>query len=157
MDRVGTFHDSYFVSTLLLVFRCGTWRGVCGVRDLRCRSRLGANRTGTEKGQERMVVVPGGRVCRTNTKIQRRRQQQHRTRVSCSVDSFLHSTALHPDSVQSFQVGIGQNELEAWEADPDLTAAGEMQEIPGVEGLTGSDLYIYGDMEIGESLRILEV
>ncbi|CAM9499220.1 unnamed protein product [Ectocarpus sp. 4 AP-2014] len=65
--------------------------------------------------------------------------------------------ALHPDSVQSLQVGIGQNDLEAWEADPDLTAAGEMQEIPAVEGLTGSDLYVYGDMEIGESLRILEV
>lgn len=62
--------------------------------------------------------------------------------------------------MQSLQVAVGEgygDEWEAWEADPDLTAAGEMQEIPGVEGLTGSDLYLYGDMEIGESLLILEV
>ena len=48
----------------------------------------------------------------------------------------------------------GETAVEEWEAAPGAT---ELQEIPGLEGLRGSDVKIIGVMEEGEYFAILEV
>lgn len=64
-------------------------------------------------------------------------------------------TALHPDSISTLTVSVErQTVVEVWEAAPGST---ELQEIPGLEGLEGSDFEINGVMEAGEYFAVLEV
>lgn len=64
-------------------------------------------------------------------------------------------TALHPDSTGKLTVELdGQTVVEGWEATAGST---ELQEIPGLEGLGGSDFEIKAIMEDGEYFAILEV
>ncbi len=44
--------------------------------------------------------------------------------------------------------------MEEWDA---VAGPSEMQDIPGLEGLEGASLGIYGAMDVGEYLAILEV
>lgn len=63
--------------------------------------------------------------------------------------------ALHPDSISTLTVSVErQTVVEVWEAAPGST---ELQEIPGLEGLEGSDFEINGVMEAGEYFAVLEV
>ena len=66
------------------------------------------------------------------------------------------TTALHPDSVRSFNITLNSDLafVEQWEATP---GSSEMQEITALQGLELSSFKIEGIMEDGEYLGILEV
>lgn len=71
------------------------------------------------------------------------------------MDFSLSLTALHPDSIGTLKVEVGgETAVEEWEATP---GSAELQEIPGLEGLVGTDLEITGVMEEGQYFAILEV
>lgn len=63
--------------------------------------------------------------------------------------------ALHPNSVRKIRVYL-DNDLvvDEWEA---TAGSGEMEDIPGLEALTGNELKIYGAIGIAEYFAILEV
>lgn len=64
--------------------------------------------------------------------------------------------ALHPDYVPSLRVSVDDTVVvEHWQTD--LLLEGDMQEIPGLEGITGAYLRLEGIMEPEEYLGILEV
>ncbi|CAM9500688.1 unnamed protein product [Scytosiphon promiscuus] len=64
--------------------------------------------------------------------------------------------ALHPFYVQTLSVSVnGDPVVSSWEAD--VLREGELQEIPGLEGLEASYIELEGIMEPGEYLGILEV
>eukprot|EP00904_Undaria_pinnatifida_P008263 jgi/Undpi1/4567/HiC_scaffold_18.g07921.m1 len=63
--------------------------------------------------------------------------------------------AIDPDSISTFTIAVDGDVIwGAWEAIP---GSAELQEIPGLAGLEGSDLDILGVMGAGEYLGILEV
>eukprot|EP00904_Undaria_pinnatifida_P008259 jgi/Undpi1/4563/HiC_scaffold_18.g07917.m1 len=63
--------------------------------------------------------------------------------------------ALHPESIRTLAVELnGDVVVEEWEVPAGST---ELQEIPGLKGLDGSDLEIKAVMEDGEYFAILEV
>ena len=66
------------------------------------------------------------------------------------------TTALHPDSVRSFNITLNSDRalVEQWDATPGTT---EMQEISVLQGLELRSFQIEGNMEVGEQLGILEV
>ena len=65
------------------------------------------------------------------------------------------TTALHPESIRTLAVELnGDVVVEEWEVPAGST---ELQEIPGLKGLDGSDLEIKAVMEDGEYFAILEV
>lgn len=71
--------------------------------------------------------------------------------------SFVNvTTALHPDSVGSFNITLNSDLafVEQWEA---TSGTSEMQEITVLQGLELSSFQIEGIMEEGEYLGILEV
>lgn len=64
-------------------------------------------------------------------------------------------TALHPDSASKIRVYVDSDlVVDEWEGTP---GSGEMEEIPGLEGLTGARLEIQGVIGTGDYFAILEV
>lgn len=90
-------------------------------------------------------------LTRDDPHLPSRRRPLHPTRNPKN----LLPAAIDPDSISTFTIAVDGDVIwGAWEAIP---GSAELQEIPGLAGLEGSDLDILGVMGAGEYLGILEV